>query len=57
MDYLKMASELEKYHTLKNQFPQTVDDVVAALRHLVEENASLRRQLKSACNALMEKAL
>ena len=57
MDYTKMANELEKYSDFNKQFPDTAEKVVAALRQLVEENASLRRQLKSACNALMERAL
>lgn len=57
MDYIKMANDLEKYYALNKQFPQTAEDVVTALRKLAEENASLRAQLKSACNALMERKL
>jgi hypothetical protein len=57
MNALELASQLEKYHDFKKQFPQTADDVIAMLRQLAEENVSLRKQLKSACNALMEKKL
>jgi len=57
MDYIKMANELEKYYDFNKQFPDTAEKIVAALRQLVKENTSLRNQLKSACNALMEKAL
>ena len=57
MDYIKMANELEKYYDFNKQFPDTAEKIVAALRQLVEENTSLRKQLKSACNALMEKAV
>lgn len=31
--------------------------LIAKLAELVKENTALREQLKSACNALMEKAL
>ena len=57
MDYIKMANELEKYYDFNKQFPDTAEKIVVALRQLVEENTSLRKQLKSACNALMERAL
>lgn len=57
MTAIEMAYNLEKYRDLKNQFPQTVDDVVAMLRQLHNENTTLRKQLKNACNALMERQL
>ena len=56
MDAIKMANDLEKYDQFNKQFPQTAKDIVAMLRHLAEDNKSLRKQLKSACNALMERA-
>ena len=57
MNAIELANNLDKYYDFKKQFPQTADDVIAMLRQLSEENASLRKQLKSACNALMERAL
>jgi uncharacterized protein with ATP-grasp and redox domains len=57
MNARELADSLDKYRDFKSKFPQTADDVIAMLRQLSDENASLRKQLKSACNALMEKAL
>jgi uncharacterized protein with ATP-grasp and redox domains len=54
---IELADNLDKYKDFKKQFPQTADDIIATLRQLSEENVSLRKQLKSACNALMEKKL
>jgi hypothetical protein len=52
---IELADNLDKYYDFKSKFPQTADDIIATLRQLSEENASLRKQLKSACNALIER--
>lgn len=57
MNAIEMAYNLDKHYDFKNQFPQTADDVIAMLRKLHDENTILRKQLKNACNALMERAL
>jgi hypothetical protein len=57
MNATELANNLDKYYDFKKQFPQTADDVIAMLRQLSEENVSLRKQLKSTCNALMERKL
>jgi hypothetical protein len=55
MDYIKMADELEKYYDFNKQFPDTAEKIVAALRQLVEENTSLRKQLKAHATRLWRK--
>jgi uncharacterized protein with ATP-grasp and redox domains len=57
MTATELANNLDKYYDFKKQFPQTADDVIAMLRQLSDENVSLRKQLKSTCNALMERKL
>ena len=57
MTAIEMAYNLDKYYDFKKKFPETADNVIAMLRQLHEENTNLRKQLKNACNALMEKSL
>ena len=56
-DVLEIINNLEKYYEFKKQFPETVDNIIATLKELDEENKKLRTQLKSVCNELMERRL
>ena len=57
MDARSLADTLDKYKDFKREFPETAETIIFTLRQLSEENNALRCQLKSACNALMERKL
>jgi hypothetical protein len=57
MDAKTLVDTLDKYKDFKREFPDTAETIIFTLRNLINENDALRRQLKSACNALMEKTL
>jgi hypothetical protein len=55
MDAKTLVDTLDKYKDFKREFPDTAETIIFTLRDLINENDALRRQLKSTCNALMEK--